>query len=129
MAVAIGVDPADYTGYSLRIAAASDICDQYGEGEGLAHRHPPRAVGDPDISFIYRRGAPEYGGRPAGGVGDHVRRQGARDGGPAPGMVAADDQLGATSLGLGHLTSSGAGLGYRQPDHISVLSSDTSAHR
>lgn len=54
MAVAIGVDPADYTGYSLRIAAASDICDQYGEEKG-SHIVTRRGRWGTDISFIYRR--------------------------------------------------------------------------
>jgi hypothetical protein len=54
MAVAIGVDPLEFGGYSLRIAAASDICDKYGEERG-SHIVTRRGRWGTDISHIYRR--------------------------------------------------------------------------
>ena len=54
MALAIGEDPTDFEGYSLRIAAASDICDKYGEERG-SHIVTRRGRWNTDISHIYRR--------------------------------------------------------------------------
>ena len=54
MAIALGLDPDEYAGHSLRIAASSDICDFYGEEKG-SHIVTRRGRWDTDISFIYRR--------------------------------------------------------------------------